>query len=226
MEKKINDLKRVLQQFSLIAQQLLAENNSLKQACSNQQSEIEQLRQSYLGSERNLGILRGKYDSLVEECDSLRDKAEQKEQVKKKKEALVSENADLKSKVEKLQDKVKELEAELKRRDSDFYTTVSAMLQSIQERCYNNGTVVASIESQISGSFSMQTQERFSEAIEKSQDNESLDSGMSNSSTDDSTDPDCEQSANPTNDDTSESSEHADENNASNNGGFNFGGDF
>lgn len=226
MKKKIDDLKIVLQQFSLIAQQLVKENAELRQQCSDQQAEIQQLKHSNSDLQLNIRIVRDEKNTLASECASLREKAEQKEQVKKKKETLASENVDLKSQVEKLQAKVKELEAELKHRDNDFYTTVSAMLQSIQDRCNDNGTVVASIKSQISGSFSMQTQESASEATEKPQDDESSESVRSNNSMDDSTGSVCEPPVNPSNDDITDSSEPADDNNASNNGGFNFGGDF
>ena len=220
MEKKINDLKRVLQQFSLIAQQLLTENNSLKETCSNQQSDLEKLRQSYSDSERNLGVLQERYESLVSECDSLRDKVEQKEQAKKKKETLVSENADLKSQVEKLQAKVRELEAEITRRDREFYSKVSALLQSIQERCNDNGAVVTSIKSKISGSCLIQKQESSFETSEHLQDDEALETDRSNDSTEDSYDSVSGPPLNPSDNDNPDSNDTTDENSATSNGGL------
>ena len=223
MKKKISDLKRVLQQFSLIAQQLLQENNELKQKCSDQQSDIKQLRLDNSDLERNIGKLRGEYNSLSSECDSLRKKAEQKEQVKKKKEELIQENSDLRSQVEKLEKKVRELEERIKQKDENFYTSISGMLETIQQRCDDNGMMVSGIKSQINGLSPVQTSNTPPEAIEKSQDEEMTESDMQDHANENNDRTDDESLDMPANHGDPESTESKD---TSSSGGFNYGGDF
>lgn len=226
MKKKISDLKRVLQQFSLIAQQLLQENNELKKKCSDQQSDLKQIRLDNSDLERDLGKLRGEYNSLLSECESLRKKAEQKEQVKKKKEELIQENSNLRSQVEKLETRVRELEDRIKQKDEKFYTSISGMLETIQQRCDDNGVMVSGIKIQINGLSSTQTSDMPPEVIEKLQDEEMTESDMQDHTNENNGSTDNEPLEIPSNHDDAKSTEPNDENDTSSSGGFNFGGDF
>ena len=208
MKKKISDLKRVLQQFSLIAQQLLQENSNLKQTCSSQQTALMRVTNSCtelkaecgrLRKERDslselqteCGRLRQERDSLAEECDSLREKAEQKEQVKKKKEVLIKDNENLKKendrlndRIEKLQDRVKALEDTIRQKDNEYNTKIALMLESIFECCKDSKEVVTRIQGEIAESVSSQTVSDVPEETEQPQDNKVAEAGLTDSNND------------------------------------------
>lgn len=191
MKKKISDLKRVLQQFSLIAQQLLQENIKLKQTCSSQQTELMRVKNSCTELQTECGRLRQERDSLAEECDSLREKAEQKEQVKKKKEVLIKDNENLKKendrlndRIEKLQDRVKALEDTIRQKDNEYNNNIALMLESIFECCKDSKEVVTRIQGEIAESVSSQTVSDVPEETEQPQDNKVAEAGLTDSNDD------------------------------------------
>ena len=136
---------------------------------------------------------------------------------------MIQENSDLRSQVEKLETKIRELEDRIKQKDEKFYTSISGMLETIQQSCDDNGLMVSGIKSQINGLSSAQTKDTPPEAIEKTHDDEMQESYMQDKTNDSINN----NSPEPTsNNDDPESTELNDKNDTSSSGGFKLGGEF
>jgi len=109
MKNKINDLKEVIRQFSIISQDLLAENQSLQKRLEQKENEVSELN---IRNEKEIASLEKQIESLKSDKNALeaqRDKLDS--DVSRKKKKIMDENENLKDRIEDLKKQLKESES-------------------------------------------------------------------------------------------------------------------
>ena len=123
MKNKINDLKDVIRQFSLISQELLAENQFLQKQIQQKENEISELK---IRSEKEVSKLERQTEILETDKKALKEQKEKlTSDISKKKKEIVEENEKYKKKIDGLTEKLEDCKKQLRengvyKRDYEF----------------------------------------------------------------------------------------------------------